>query len=180
MRPEPQAVARSTLPEARAEVSALVRTPVHGAVRSQVRGEAGTGDARSAPGDQAEALPAAGVAGQGERGEVRDEHGAQRRGEEDTAVTLSVSSNVAATVSARHAAVSVASRRASGARSDRRERRREGYPPEGSRPRSGLGRVARSRSDAPSFVVWRPAPASIFGTIITDSIGCITGCTIAV
>ena len=28
-------------------------------------------------------------------------------------------------------------------------RRREGYPPEGARPRSGLDRVARSRSDAP-------------------------------
>ena len=38
---------------------------------------------------------------------------------------------------------------ASGARSDRRERRREGYPPGGPRPRSGLGRVARSRNDAP-------------------------------
>ena len=29
--------------------------------------------------------------------------------------------------------------------------RREGYPPEGARPRSGLDRVARSRSDAPNL-----------------------------
>ena len=81
MRREPQAVpgtgpgqaVRSTLPKAKAAVSALVRTPVHGAVRSEVRarsagararvqralrrgvhepvcGEAGTGDARGAPG----------------------------------------------------------------------------------------------------------------------------------
>ena len=34
-----------------------------------------------------------------------------------------------------------------------RERRREGYPPEGSRPRSGLGRAARSQSDAPGILV---------------------------
>ena len=48
VRPEPKAVARSALPKARAEVSALVRTPLHGVVRSPVRGAAGTGDARSA------------------------------------------------------------------------------------------------------------------------------------
>ena len=34
----------------------------------------------------------------------------------------------------------------SGARRERSERRREGYPPAGSRPRSGLDRVARPRS----------------------------------
>ena len=45
--------------------------------------------------------------------------------------------------------MSAANRRARGPRSERSERRREGYPPEGTRPRSGLGRVARSRSDAP-------------------------------
>ncbi len=73
LRREPRAVVRSTLPKAKAAVSALVRAPVHGAVRSEVRsrsagararvqralrrgvrepvcGEAGTGDARSAPG----------------------------------------------------------------------------------------------------------------------------------
>ena len=37
VRTEPQAVVRSTLPEARAEVSALVRALLHGAVRSEVR-----------------------------------------------------------------------------------------------------------------------------------------------
>ena len=45
------------------------------------------------------------------------------------------------------------------------ERRREGYPPEGPRPRSGLGRVARSRSDAPRFIVCIGEPVSIIGTI---------------
>ena len=45
------------------------------------------------------------------------------------------------------------------------ERRREGYPPEGPRPRSGLGRVARSRSDAPSFIVCIGEPVSIISTI---------------
>ena len=50
VRPEARAVVRSTLPQAEAVVSALVRTPVHRVVRSPVRGEAGTGDARSAPG----------------------------------------------------------------------------------------------------------------------------------
>ena len=45
------------------------------------------------------------------------------------------------------------------------ERRREGYPPEGPRPRSGLGRVARSRSDAPRLTLPLRTPVSIFGTI---------------
>ncbi len=45
LRPAPKAVARSALPEARAEVSELVRTPMHGAVRGPVTGEARTGDA---------------------------------------------------------------------------------------------------------------------------------------
>ena len=52
VRPEPQAVVRSTLPEAGALVPAEVRAPVrrvvHGVVRSPVRGEARTGEARSA------------------------------------------------------------------------------------------------------------------------------------
>ena len=62
-------------------------------------------------------------------------------------------------------AASAASRRASGARSDRRERRREGYPPEGPRPRSGLGRVARSRSDAPRLTGPFGTPVTIFCTV---------------
>ena len=45
------------------------------------------------------------------------------------------------------------------------ERRREGYPPEGPRPRSGLGRVARSRSDAPRLTLPSGTPGSIIGTI---------------
>ena len=51
------------------------------------------------------------------------------------------------------------------------ERRREGYPPEGPRPRSGLGRVARSRSDAPRLPVSFLAGITIFGTFIPDIIG---------
>ena len=64
-------------------------------------------------------------------------------------------------------------RAAGQARSERSERRREGYPPEGSRPRSGLGRVARSRSDAPSLIVVSGETASSIGTI-----GRITACTV--
>ncbi len=75
MRPEPRAVARSTLPEAEAVLSAPVRTVVHRAVRRPVSGEADTGDARSAA-RRTEATPTAGAAGQGERGEDSDERGA--------------------------------------------------------------------------------------------------------
>ena len=98
-------------------------------------------------------------------------------------MTLPMPSNVTTTVSARHSAGSAASRRANGVRSARSARRREGYPPEGSRPRSGLGRVARSRSDALSLDVRIPVPISIIITVIANSIGttdCITDCTIAV
>ena len=59
------------------------------------------------------------------------------------------------------------------------ERRREGYPPEGSRPRSGLGRVARSRSDAPSLDVSIPEPVTIFSSSVcttTDTTVVINGC----
>ena len=42
---------------------------------------------------------------------------------------------------------------------------REGYPPGGTRPRSGLGRVARSRSDAP-----KPIADSATSVLIADSI----------
>ena len=48
VRPEPQAVVRSTLPKAMAAPPAPVPAPLHGAVRRLVSGEAGTGDARSA------------------------------------------------------------------------------------------------------------------------------------
>ena len=58
-------------------------------------------------------------------------------------------------------------------RYERSERRREGYPPEGARPRSGLDRVARSRSDAPSLIVGSRETVSMFGTI-----ECISVCTI--
>ena len=125
VRPEPQAVVRGTLPEAKAVVSAWVL---------------GTAARRSAEGDAR-----------------RSRHRRRTKCRGDVGAAT---------------AVSEASRRASGARSDRRERRREGYPPEGPRPRSGLGRVARSRSDAPNPLERRAAPASVFGTDpgIADSI----------
>ena len=112
VRPEPRAVVRSTLPEAMTVMPAPVGVLLHGALRSEVRerstgararatipglrvvhqavrstvrGEAGTGEARSAPG-ASRAMPAAGAAGQGERGEDRDERRAKRRREEDAAV----------------------------------------------------------------------------------------------
>ena len=100
-------------------------------------------------------MPTAGVAGQGERGEHGDERGAQRRREEGTAVTAATPSSPAASVSAG----------SGGERSARRARRREGYPPEGPRPRSGLGRVARSRSDAPRLTDPSGTAFTIFGTI---------------
>ena len=90
-------------------------------------------------------------------------------------MVVTLPSNAASAVAVRHAAVSEASRRASGARSDRRERRREGYPPEGARPRSGLDRVARSRSDAPRFVAWLTALVSIFGTAISITVSTVVG-----
>ena len=65
--------ARSAGARARAETP--VRRVVHGVVRSPVHGAAGTGEARSAPA-RAEAMREVGAAGEGERGEERDERGA--------------------------------------------------------------------------------------------------------
>ena len=42
--------------------------------------------------------------------------------------------------------------------------------PEGARPRSGLDRVARSRSDAPGTIVPGSAVVSIFGTIVATTV----------
>ena len=64
------------------------------------------GDARGAP-DRAEAMPAAGAAGQGERGGGRDERCAKRRREETAAVVPTMPSNAAPAAADRHAAVSV-------------------------------------------------------------------------
>ena len=96
---------------------------------------------------RAEAMPAAGAAGEGRarRGRRRARRAAPARGDHGGPALDAVEP--------RHhgggpaTAGSEASRLASGARSERSERRREGYPPEGPRPRSGLGRVARSRSE---------------------------------
>ena len=188
-RTEPQAVARSVLPEARAEVSALVRALLHGAVRSPVTGEARTGDARSATAtSRGAARSRRSRPGRAKRGPRRARRAAPSRGGRGGDVNGVVERGRNRVGPARGG--ERASRRANGVRSDQRERRREGYPPEGSRPRSGLGRVARSRSDALSLDVWSSVSVSIFGIIITvtvtviaDSIGtivCITVCTIAV
>ena len=199
VRPEPQAVVRSTLPKAKAAVSALVRAPVHGAVRSEVRsrsagararvqralrrgvrepvcGEAGTGDARSAPGRaRGDARSRRSRPGRARRGLRRALREAPARGGRGGSPNEVVERCAAAAV--QHAAESVSEPpgKRTGARSERSERRREGYPPEGSRPRSGLGRVARSRSDAPSLIVVSGETASSIGTI-----GCITVCTVVV
>ena len=52
-------------------------------------------------------MPAAGAAGQVERGEVCDERYAKRRREENAAVVPTMPSNAAPTAADRHAAVSV-------------------------------------------------------------------------
>ncbi len=163
MRPEPGAVVRSTLPEARAEGSALVRTRLHRAVREPVDGEADTGGARSAAAtSRGDARSRRSRPGRARRALRRARRAAPARGGHGGRATDAVDGDDdgggPATVG------SAASRRASGARSDRRERRREGYPPEGPRPRSGLGRVARSRSDAPRLTERSGTPVSIFGT----------------
>ncbi len=74
---------------------------VHRAVREPADGEADTGGARSVVATSRWALPAAGAAGQGERGEHPDERGAKRRREEDTAVTTTTPSNLGRGVSVR-------------------------------------------------------------------------------
>ena len=89
-------------------------------------------------------MPAAGAAGQGERGAGRDERCAKRRREENAAVVPTSSSNAALVAAVRHAAVSEASRRASGA-----------------------------RSDAPSFIVWLTALVSILGTAISITVSTV-------
>ena len=146
------------------------RSPVQGAART---GEHGVLRRR------AEAMPAAGAAGEGRarRGLRRARCAAPARGDHgdpagDAAEPCRQGAGPAT-------AVSEASRRASGARSDRRERRREGYPPEGPRPRSGLGRVARSRSDAPSLIVGIPALVTVIGTLTSITV-CATGIGITV
>ena len=88
-------------------------------------------------------------------------------------MTGAMRSNVAAKVSVRHAAASEASCRASGARSERQRAEARGIAAEiGAKRR--LQRKARSRSDAPRFIVCIRESVSIFGTVIT-----ITVCTIA-
>ena len=62
-----------------------------------------------------------------------------------------------------------------GVRSARRARRREGYPPEGPRPRSGLGRVARSRSDAPRLTDPSGTPFTIICTADCITTGTVVG-----
>ena len=152
--------------EPAAAVSALVRTRLHGVVREPVNGEAGTGDARSAA-----------ATSRGDARSRRSRPGRVRRGGPDGWPDESVERSAQRVGPA--TAVSAANRRASGARSERSERRREGYPPEGPRPRSGLGRVARSRSDAPSLNVCIPEPVSIFSSSVCTTTGTtvvINGC----
>jgi len=142
-----------------------------GRVHAGTPARAETPAARGVPPRRAEARPAAGE-GRARRAPRRARRAAPSRGGHDGHRHKAVEPRQERVGSA--TAASAASRRASGARSERSERRREGYPPEGPRPRSGLGRVARSRSDAPRLIVCIGEPESIFGTIgiITT---CITG-----
>ena len=83
VRPEPQAVVGSTLPEARAEVSALVRTRLHGAVRSEVRacsaGAPARGERGGGPNEFVERCAGGGgPARGGERSEPPGKRSAQR------------------------------------------------------------------------------------------------------
>ena len=166
-------VVRSTGRQARAALSALVRTRMRGAVREPVNGEADTGGARSAAAtSRGDARCRRSRPGRVRRAPRRARRAAPARGGHGGHRHNAVEPRHERVVPA--AAVSAASRRANGVRSDRRARRREGYPPEGPRPRSGLGRVARSRSDAPRLIVAFTALPSIIGTVVDIGV-----CTIA-
>ena len=162
-----------------AELPALVRPVVHGAVRSAVHGEADTGDARSAGATSRGAARSwCSRPARARRALRRARRATPTRGAYGGRATDAVDDDEDGGGPA--TAVSAASRRASGARSDRRERRREGYPPEGPRLRSGLGRVARSRSDAPRFTLPFGTPVSIFGASGMTSTGNTAGSSILV
>ena len=108
---------------------------------------------------RAEAKPEAGAAGQGERSEFRREA--------EAAVTRPVASNEVPAVSVRHTAGSAASRRASGARSERERTEARGIAEEiGAKRR--LERKARPRSGSPDLDVAIVALVNIVST--TDSI----------
>ena len=158
---------------ARARAETPVRRVVHRAVREPVDGEAGTGEARRvAEPSRGDARSRRRRPGRARRASRRARRAAPARGGQGGHRHNAVEPSHERVVPA--AAGSAASRRANEVRSDRRERRREGYPPEGPRPRSGLGRVARSRSDAPRLIDHITALPSIIGTI-----GDIGICTIA-
>ena len=153
---------------ARARAEPAMRRVVHRALREPVDGEAGTGEARSvAASSRGAARSRRSRPGRARRARRRVRRVAPSRGGHDGRRDDAVEPRQERVVPA--TAGSAASRRASGARSERSERRREGYPPEGPRPRSGLGRVARSRSDAPRLIVAFGTPLTIIGTA-----GCIT------
>ena len=125
VRPEPQAVVRSTLPKAMAVPAAPVPAGLHGAVRGLVSGEAGTGDARSAAAaSRGDARCRRSRPGRARRGRRRARRAAPMRGVNGGLANDAVEHGNERVVPA--AAASAASRRASGARSDRRARRREG------------------------------------------------------
>ncbi len=125
VRPEPQAVVRSTLPEAMAMLTASVPALLHGAVRRLVSGEAGTGDVRSAAAaSRGDARCRRSRPGRARRGRRRARRAAPSRGVDGGLADDAVEHGNERVGPA--AAASAARRRASGARSDRRERRREG------------------------------------------------------
>ena len=155
---------RGTTAVTTAAQSALVRTRLHGAVREPVDGEAGTGEAgRVVEPSRGDAHSRRSRPGRARRAPRRARRDPPSRGAYGGRATDAVDDDDDGVIPV--TVVSAASRRPSEARNERSEWRREGYPPEGPRPRSGLGRVARSRSDAPRLIVRFTALSSIIRTI---------------
>ena len=167
VRREPRAVVRSTLPEAEAAVSAVMRTPVHGgrAPRS-ARTSAGAPGAPQAGTRRHARVPAAAQpARRARRGLRRVRREAPSRGER--------SERPASCRELRHG---VACSSASGARSERQRAEATGIAAEiGAKRR--LQRKARPRSGSPRLFVWIPVPVP---ASIIDTIDTITVCTLVV
>ena len=141
--------------------------------RKPVDGAADTGGARST----AEARPAAGAAGQGERGKHGDEHGAERRREENAAVPVRVQSKLRSTVPARQRRRAQASRRASVSAQRPKGAEARGIAAVIGGRASGrrFERRARSRSDAPKSIVASVLSSTMICTSGIASIGNAAG-----
>ena len=150
VRTEPQAAVRSTLPEAEAMVPARVRAAERNAVPRLVRGEARTGEARSA----ARAEPRRGPRRARRAASARGDHGG-RAGD--------------AVEPCRHGVGPARGGERSELAGKRSAQRPKGAEARGIAAEIGakrrLQRKARSRSDAPIFIACIGEPVSIIGTI---------------